>query len=192
MIDFTPVWNEEVKFLDFANQYSVEELRAASNASIDHILSLIDDLDDAAMVFDPVDEAADDPHAIEGEETIGWSIAHLVAHVTASTEEGAAISSMLARGFASSERPRYETPWRDLKTKAQVIQRLEESRRIRLGYLNAWPDTPFLEVYRDVSPRFTEIFGSMNAPAAFLFGLRHEASHYEQIKDVREQALAAK
>ena len=192
MIDFSPVRDGDMKYLEFAGQFNIDDLRNAANESIDFLLSLLEDLDDADIVFDPVDNDANDPYAVEGEEQIGWTIGHLVAHVTASSEEGAAFSSLLARGIAASERPRYETPWRDLDTKAKCVQRLEESRRMRLSYLDTWPDTPFLDVYREVSPRFTEHFGVMNATAAFLFGLSHEVGHYDQIKDVRQQALAAK
>ena len=75
----------------------------------------------------------------------------MIAHVTASSEEGAAFSSLTARGIPASERPRYETPWRDITTVEQVIQRLEESRRMRHAYLDTWPDNPHLDVYREIS-----------------------------------------
>jgi hypothetical protein len=193
LINFTPVLNGELKYLDLAEQYSVEQLRDATNASIDYLLDLIADLNDANVIFDPVDPLADDPYAAPGEEKIGWNIAHLVAHVTASSEEWAAYASILARGldYPAEPRLRYETPWRDLTNLAQCIQRLEESRRIRLGYLATFPDTPFLETRRQLSERFIERIGEINAPAAVLFGLSHEAGHFEQFKDVKNQALAA-
>ncbi len=70
---------------------------------------------------------------------VGWNVAHLVAHVTASSEEGAAVSSILARGIALEFEPRLraEVDWTTLTTTAACIQRLEESRRIRQGYLSA-------------------------------------------------------
>ena len=71
-------------------------------------------------------------------------------------------------------------------------QRLLESQRIRNAYLETWPDAPLLEVVRVVSERFTAKFGEMNAPAAFLFALSHEVGHYEQIEEVKRQALAAR
>lgn len=188
MIDFSPIRDGQLKFGEFAGEYSIDDLRAVTNESIDFLLSIVADLTDEQVVFDPVDPHANDPYAVEGEERIGWSIAHLIAHVTASSEEGAAFSSLLARGVEASERPRYETPWKDITTKAQCIQRLEESRRIRLAYLDTWPDTPFLDVYRVVSDGFREKFGQMNAPAAFLFGLSHEVGHYDQIKEVARQS----
>ena len=194
IIDFSSVTAKEIKLLDFAKGFSVEELRQAANDSVDYLLDVINDLDDADVTFDPVDEEANDPHAVEGEENIGWSIAHLIAHVTASTEEWGAYSSILARGvvYPAEPRLRYETPWKDITTKAQTVQRLEESRRMRNGFLDTWPDNPSLDTLRELSPRFIEHFGNFNAPAAFLFGLMHEIGHYEQIEEVKRQALAAK
>jgi hypothetical protein len=191
-IDFGPVQRGEMTMLEFSASISKDDLAAASDASIDFMLDLLADLDDADVTFDPIDEDAHDPFAKEGEENIGWSLAHLIAHVTASTEEGAAFSSILARGYPLEERPRYETPWQDIRTKAQCVQRLEESRRMRHGYLMTWPDVPFLEVYRKTSERFEERFGKLNATASFLFGLWHELQHHEQMREVKRQALAAR
>ena len=143
------------------------------------------------MTFDPTDENANDPYAKEGEETIGWSLAHLIAHVTASSEEGAAFSSLLARGVEASERPRYETEWKEITTVVQCVQRLEESRRMRNAYLDTWPDVPHLDVYRaGMSERFEAWTGKMNAIGSFLLGLGHEVGHMEQMQAVRTQALA--
>ena len=194
MIDFSPMRDGDVSYMEYAARESIgpAELKQLSDESIAFLQSQLDGLRDADIVFDPEDPNADDPFAVEGEEEIGWNFGHLIAHVTASSEEGAALSSLLARGVPASERPRYETPWRDITTVAQVRQRLEESRRMRNAYLETWPDAPLLDVCRDVSERFTARFGEMNAPAAFLFGLSHEVGHYEQIAEVKRQALAAR
>ena len=194
MIDFAPMRDGELTYLEYAAQenISAEDLRRLSDESVGFLLGLLDGLADADIVFDPEDPNADDPFAVEGEEEIGWNFGHLIAHVTASSEEGAALSSLLARGVPASERPRYETPWRDIKTVAQVRKRLEESQRMRNAYLETWPDAPLLDVCRVVSERFSAKFGEMNAPAAFLFGLSHEVGHYEQIEEVKRQALAAR
>ena len=194
MIDFSSMRDGETSYLEYAEQESITaaDLKQYSDESVDFLLSLTDGLNDADIVFNPEDPEAHDPFAVEGEESIGWTFGHLIAHVTASSEEGAALSSLLARGIAASERPRYETPWREIATVAQARQRLEESRRMRNAYLETWPDVPFLDVYRAISERFVAKFGNMNAPAAFLFGLSHEVGHYDQIKDVRRQALAAR
>ena len=194
MIDFSPMRDGDRTFLEFATQNGIDsdDLRSFSDESIDFLLALVDGMTDAEIVFEPEDPNAEDPFAVEGEEDIGWTYGHLIAHVTASTEEAAAFSSLLARGVAASERPRYETPWRDITTVAQVRQRVDESRRMRNAYLDTWPDAPFLDVHRVVSERFAARFGEMNAPAAFLFGLSHEVGHYEQIEEVKRQALAAR
>ena len=194
MIDFSPMRAGELTYLEFAARENIgpAELKQLSDESIDTLLGLMDGLEDADIVFEPEDPDADDPFAVDGEEEIGWNFGHLIAHVTASTEEGAALSSLLARGVPAAERPRYETPWRDITSVAHVRQRLEESRRMRNAYLETWPDAPLLDVCRDVSERFSARFGDMNAPAAFLFGLSHEVGHYEQIEEVRGQALAAR
>ncbi|MBC8099021.1 MAG: DinB family protein [Armatimonadetes bacterium] len=193
-IDFSPIDDKTMQMLEFSANYTVDELRAVTNTSIDHLLALISDLDDADVVFDPVDPEASDSFAVEGEERIGWSIAHMIAHVTASSEEGAAFASILARGidYASDLRLRYETPWRDITTQTQCVQRLEESRRMRLGYLATFPDVPHTQTRRQLSERYLERFGNMNANAAFLFGLYHEVGHYAQLEAVKQQALAGK
>lgn len=194
MIDFSPMRDGDLTYMEYAARENIgpAELQQLSDESIDFLRCQLDGLRDDDIVFNPEDPDADDPFAVEGEEEIGWNFGHLIAHVTASSEEGAALSSLLARGVPASERPRYETPWRDIKTVAQVRQRLEESRRMRNAYLETWPDAPLLDVCRDVSERFTARFGEMNAPAAFLFGLSHEVGHYEQIEEVKRQALAAR
>lgn len=193
IIDFSPVRNGEVRFDVFAQQFTKEDLRAATNASIDLLLDIIKDADDAQIVFIPHDPLADDPHASPEERHLGWSLAHLIVHVTASAEEGAAVSSILARGipYPRDPRLRYETHWRTITTKAQAVQRLEESRRIRLAYLDAWPDEPHLDVLREVSDGYRERMGEQNAKAAFLGGLRHESNHYDQFRDVAQQAREA-
>ena len=190
LIDFTPVRNGDVKFDAFAQQFTKEDLRAATNASIDLLLDIIRDAGDAQIAYIPHDPLADDPHAAPEERHLGWSLAHLIVHVTATAEEGAAVSSILSRGIPYSRDPRlrYETHWRVTTTKAQAVQRLEESRRIRLGYLDAWPDVPHLDILREVSDGYRERMGEQNAKAAFLGGLRHESNHYDQFRDVAQQA----
>ncbi len=194
LIDYTPLKNREMKAIDFAARFDYQQIRDAASAQVDWMLNLIRDLTDADLTFDPIDPQADDPYAVEGEEKIGWSIAHIIVHVTASTEEWATYSSILARGipYPAEPRLRYETPWRDITTQAQAIQRLEESRRMRLGYLDAWPTVPNLDIKRALSPRFIEAFGEFNAPACVLFGLYHEAGHFDQMAEAKRQALAAR
>lgn len=193
VIDFTPVNSGEMKLSEYARQFSAADLRAATNASIDTLLEIVKGLNDAQVTFEPLDPEADDPEAVPGEEKIGWSVAHLVVHVTASSEEWATYSSILARGlpYPAEPRLRYETLWHTVTSKAECIQRLEESRRMRLSYLSTWPDNPHLDSLRDVSPRFIEKFGVVNAPTAFLMGLKHEVGHYDQFREAARQASEA-
>lgn len=194
MIDFSSVDNKTQTLFNIAQGLTLDDLRRATNESIDFMLNILRDLTDADVTFDPVDPLADDPYAKPGEEHIGWNLAHLVVHATASSEEWAAYSSILARGivYPAEPRLRYETDWKTVTTHAQCVQRLEESRRMRLAALDMWPDTPHLDVKRDLSPRFIEKMGEINAPAAFLYGLKHEVGHRTQFEDVRQQALAAR
>ncbi|NDJ86468.1 MAG: DinB family protein [Chloroflexi bacterium] len=189
-IDFAVLEKGEVALLEFSNQFTVEDMRLATNASVDYLLGYIRPASDAAVAFIPEDPVADDPYAVEGERTIGWSLAHLVLHVTASSEEGAAFSSILARGIPIGGRLRYEPDWKTFTTRDQCLTRLEESRRMRLAYLDTWPDNPHLDVFRRL-PKESPWHQQVNAKAAFILGLRHEVNHYAQFADVAAQARAA-
>jgi hypothetical protein len=191
--DFTPVDNHEMTLMQFSENFTVEDLRNATNESVDTLLKIVRGLNDTQVAFLPHDPDADDPYAKPGEEKIGWSIAHLVVHVTATSEEWATYSSFLARGipYPAEPRLRHETEWKTVTTTAQCIQRLEESRRIRLGYLDAWPDHPDLVTLRQLSPKFIERFGEFNATVCFLFGLKHELGHYAQFREVARQSKSA-
>lgn len=193
LIDFTPAQNGEIKLYDFAQQFTLEGLRAATNASLDTILAIIGDADDAQLTFLPDDPNADDPFAPPEERYLGWSLAHLVTHVCASSEEGAAYSAILARGipYPRDPRLRYETDWHTLKTREQVLQRLAESRRMRLAALDMWPDSPHLDVFRTISEHGLAKNGPSNAKSAYLAGLKHEWTHLDQFREAARQAHAA-
>lgn len=185
MIDFTSVFSGQRKIADLATDVTLADLKAATDAQIDEMIALIGDLNDAQAVF-----VAADPQADGG---VGWNVAHLIAHVTASSEENAAVSSILARGinYPFEPRLRYETDWAIMTTTAACRQRLEESRRIRQGYLNAWPDQPHLDTHRALPPAFAERVGQLNAVGACLLGLVHEAGQFAQLRDIIAQAKAA-
>ncbi len=72
---------------------------------------------------------------------------------------------------------------RSVQTIDQVRHRFEESRRMRLAMLDAWPDEPHLEVVYSVSPRF----GPFNATARFLMGLYHDDDHLGQLREIMRQ-----
>ena len=185
MINFSGVFSGQRKIADLAANVTLADLQAATDAQINTMVGLIQPLSDAQVVF-----VATDPQA---EGNIGWNVAHLVAHVTASSEENTAISSILARGidYPFEPRLRYETDWTTMTTTASCLQRLEESRRIRQAYLNAWPDHAHLDTHRTLPPAFAERVGQLNAIGACLLGLVHEAGQLGQLRDIIDQAQAA-
>src|SRR4051812_44167662 len=148
-INFAPLTGNTMTPVEFAAQFSFSELRAAVHRYLDGIRDLVQQFNDEQLTFEPVDKGADDPYAATSDEAhIAWTLAHLVLHVTASLEEGAAFSSVLARGIAIGGRLRYEPDWRTVTTRKQVLHRLEESRRMVNALLDSWPDEPHLDVYR--------------------------------------------
>ena len=193
MLDFTAVRNEEITYTELVADLTRDDLIRLTNEMVDTILGLIADCTDDDVVFVPSDPNANDPYAENPEDVdLAWTLGHVIVHTTSSSEESAALAAELARGVEFHGRSRYETPWQTVTTMAQCRHRLEESRRMRLSSLEMWPDEPHLDVYREVSERFIEHFGQMNAPAALLFGLMHETGHYDQIKEAIRQALVAK
>ncbi len=190
-IDFAPVRENAMKLEQFAQDYTVDDLRTLTRDLLGKIRAIVEAANDEQVVFLPFDPDANDPAALPGEEHIGWSLAHLVLHTTASAEESAAISSLLARGVVYGREPRlrYEPRWQDVTSKAQVMQRLDECQRICLAYLDAWPDRPLLEIYRDSSANSLEKHGRLNAVANYLHGFRHMDGHLAQFREVLRQAL---
>ncbi len=191
LIDFAPVREGSLKLLDFAGRFGFHELRLALNAYYDATLDLLADCDDATLTFEPHDPEAHDPFAPEADQHIGWNLAHLVLHVTASLEEGAAFCSLLGRGVTVGGRLRYEPDWRTFTRREQVIGRLEESRRMCLAYLDTLPDPPHLDVFREMPEQYIAFFGQLNAPANLLLGLLHWDDHMAQMRDAKAQAQAA-
>ena len=165
-----------------------DDLRYWTNLIIDNELAMIANCTDADVVFQPVDAKADDPYAVDAAEVnMPWTLGHLVVHVTASSEESAALAAELARGVEFHGRSRSEVPWRTVTTIQQCVDRLEESRRMRLASLDMWPDNP--DVENSYKPY--ESAPVMNCYRRFLGGLRHDNSHLDQIQDVVGQAQAA-
>jgi len=78
---------------------TVDDLRGLTNEMIDTMLELIKDCTDADVTFNPADPAAYDADAAsEDELRMPWTLAHVIVHATASSEEAASIASELARG----------------------------------------------------------------------------------------------
>jgi hypothetical protein len=185
--DFQPVFTREKSLHDLANTYSHDDLCSGLNSYVDHTIQVIRNVSDEQATFVPPDPEADDPYAVNEEERhIGWSLIHLVMHVTASAEEAAAFSSILARGIAVGGRLRSERDWRQLTTCGDALARLEECRRMCLAYLAAWPDQPDLVTVRIMPENMSWM--KPNAQVSFLFGLMHWHKHLDQFQEVARQA----
>ena len=188
MLDFTSVKNKTVSFSDLARDLTKTDLRNLTNEMIDTMLSIISDATDEDVVFVPQDPNADDPFGIPEEKDLVWTLGHVAVHTTASSEESAALALTLARGLVPEGRSRYEVPWRTVQTIGQVRHRFEESRRMRLAMLDAWPDEPHLDVTYAPSPRF----GSYNAISRFIMGLYHDDDHLGQLREIMRQVREAR
>ncbi|HEX6287831.1 MAG TPA: DinB family protein [Herpetosiphonaceae bacterium] len=188
MLDFSPVARREKALADLAEGLTPGELHALTDEMIDTMLSIIAGANDADVVFVPHDPHAHDSGASEEEATMAWTLGHVVVHTTAGSEEAAAVAAWLARGVHFEGRSHAETHWTTIRSIEQVRARLEESRRMRHAFLNAWPDEPRLDLI--VTP--VPIFGPMNAVARFLFGLFHEDGHLDQLREIMRQARAAR
>jgi DinB superfamily len=184
LLDFTLVKNKTLTFSDLARDLTKTDLRNLTNEMIDTMLSIIADATDEDVVFVPQDPNADDPYGMPEEKNLIWTLGHVAVHTTASSEESAALALTLARGLVPEGRSRYEVPWRSVQTIDQVWHRFEESRRMRLAMLDAWPDEPHLEVTYSLSPRF----GPYNATSRFLMGLYHDDDHLGQLREIMRQA----
>jgi hypothetical protein len=189
MLDFTPVHNREVTIVDLAADLSKDDLRVLTNEMIDNYLAMIADAEDEDVVFVPHDPDAHDSAAASPEEVgMAWTLGHVIVHTTAGSEEAAFLAAELARGVELHGRSRSEVPWTTVKTVAQLRQRLEESRRMRLASLEMWPDQPHLDVYYIAQPPSPNAGLKVNAIARFLQGLMHEDSHRAQVREILRQA----
>lgn len=185
MLDFTPVRNREMTLAALTADLTRDDLRRLTNEMIDTIWAKIANCTDDDVVFEPEDPDAYDPvAATESELYIPWTLGHVIVHVTASSEEGAAIAAELARGVAYHGRSRSEVPWQSVTTIEQCRRRLEESRRMCLASLEMWPDEPYLDNFfqrKEGAPK-------LNAIAYYTTGLSHADSHLGQIDKIVRQA----
>jgi hypothetical protein len=189
MLDFNPVREKRITLNDLGANLSSQDLRDLTIEIIRYQQELIADCKDADVVFVPDDPHAHDPFA-EREQDIklSWTLGHVIVHVTASSEEAAAIAAELARGVSYHGRSRYEIPWETMNTIQQCRERLAESQRIRLASLEMWPDPPHLENKYKSRPGAPV----MNAISRFLYGLMHDDDHLEQLSKIIRQAEKAR
>ncbi|GHO80801.1 hypothetical protein KSD_85720 [Ktedonobacter sp. SOSP1-85] len=176
--DFTALREGKTTYADMVAEVSYKDLQNYIELAFETVETILKDATDAAVNFVP-----NDPKATEDGER-GWTISHIVAHLTAGFEENASVSSILARGLALEARLHAEAPWETLKTAEQVRARLNESRRMSLAYLSAWPDQPNLTTTITRIPAF----GPMNAIGVGMLGFFHAQMHYEQLRETLNQA----
>ena len=189
MFDFSPIRRRELTLPDLVQRAQLrrEDLARLTNEMIDTHLQLIEGIADDDVTFVPLDPDAEDPYATNPEQaSLAWTLGHVIVHVTASGEETCAHASILARGVTVQGRCRYEVPWEEMQTAADLHDRLEESRRIRLAYLNAWPRMPHYEM------TYTPYKAPHNCITRVMAGLFHDDGHLGQITEVVRQAGEAR
>src|SRR5579872_4732918 len=138
MLDLTPLRTGEKTIAEITAPLTKQDLRDLTNEMIDLQRAAIAAATDGDVTFVPSDPQANDSFAAsDAEVNLPWTLGHVIVHTTASSEEAAALALTLARGLPVTGRSRYETPWESVTTIDQVVQRLEESRRMRLAMLDA-------------------------------------------------------
>jgi hypothetical protein len=178
-IDFDAIRAGKVKVQDVADTLTVEDLRQATEFSVNAMLDHIAACADADVAFVARD--------LNAPELTGWTLSHVIAHTTATAEAGTFAAMDLARGITLQGIGRYETPWESLTTIEDCRHRLRESQRMRLASLAAWPDRP------DLANRYTPFpdTGPLNAKGIFMLGLEHDDVHQRHLADIVRQIDAA-
>jgi hypothetical protein len=185
VIDFGPLRRKEKSLQDLATGLSLDNLGRLTREMVAAQLSTIEDATDEDVVMVPDDPDANDTYAADSEDVgLSWTLGHVVVHTTASSEESAALALVLARGLPVVGRSRYEVPWEEARSVEFIRNRLDESLRMRLALLTAWPDEPHLDnFYAPYEGR-----PPMNAVGRFIGGLAHDDSHLEQMRKIMVQA----
>ncbi len=175
--NFGPVIAGQITYADLIRDITYRDLRPLTDDLFETIQNIIIQAKNTDITFVPRD-----PQSTEGGEQ-GWTLGHVIAHLTATFEETAAAAAMQARGIHVEGRLRYETPWESIQTVQQVQNRLSESLRMCTAFLNAWPDTPHLDITITRIPQF----GPMNAVATHMLGIIHGQTHLDQLQEVMSQ-----
>ena len=189
MLDFQSIRDKKIKLQELVNGLTNEDMRRELNEMYEEVLRLISDCTNTYVTFEPTDEKADDPYAVSGEESIAWTLGHVIVHLTASMEESAAIASELARGVEYHGRSRWEVPWREVTTIEQCRTRMNESRRMCLASLEMWPETPHMD--NTYTPAYQGAL-PLTCISRFASGLKHASDHLGQIEDIVQQAKSSR
>jgi hypothetical protein len=189
VIDFSPVRTKEKTLQDLAEGLTRDDLVRLANEMCDVFQELIAGAEDPDVPFVPQDPDAKDTFAARPEDVeLAWTLGHVIVHWTASSEEAAAHALTLARGVGITGRSRWEVDWPEATTVQFLRDRIEESRRMQLAMLEAWPS----RVHLDVTYTAREGANPVNAIGRFLGGLSHADSHREQVTKVLAQAKAGR
>jgi len=189
MLDFNSVRSGEKTYGDIAGALTKADLYRLTDEMIDTMRGIIADAVDADVTFVPDDPAANDTFASDPSVVdLAWTLGHVIVHVTASSEESAALALNLARGLPVEGRSRYETPWEQVSKVEELVERLEDSRRMRKAMLDAWPAQPHLDTTYAPYARV----GQINAVGRFILGLSHDDSHLGQLREIMRQAQATR
>ena len=189
MIDFSPVRSKEKTLQDLAEGLTRDDLVRLANEMCDIFQGLIAEAEDPDVTFVPSDPGAKDTFAAKPEDVeLAWTLGHVIVHWTASSEEAAAHALTLARGVEITGRSRWEVDWPEATTVQFMRDRIEESRRMQLAMLEAWPS----RVHTDVTYTAREGATPVNAAGRFLGGLSHADSHREQVSKILAQAKPAR
>jgi DinB superfamily len=189
VIDFEPYRSGAKALPEIAIGLTAADLGRLTDEMCDLQLQLISPIEDPDVTFTPDDPEANDTFAATPEEVgISWTLGHVIVHTTASSEEAAANALNLARGVEILGRSRSEVPWQSVRTAAQIRARVDESRRMRLAMIQAWPDQPNL----DLTYTAREGTPPRNAVAQFIGGLAHDDSHLGQVRRIVSEAREAR
>jgi hypothetical protein len=182
--DFAALLSGEKTFAEITASVKHTDLAAITHEYYAEINQIVSAATDVAVVTVPIDPALDDQQAGEG----AWTLAHVIAHLTATAEESASLASAMARGaaFPDDLRLRSEVDWQQIRTATELRARLAESERMAVAFLNTWPATP--DLARTVN--FIPQFGPMNAIGRHLLGLMHAEMHLEQLREIMRQMNA--
>jgi hypothetical protein len=185
MLDFQPVREKKISLQELVQGLNKHDLRRELNELYAEVERLIINCTDAEVTFTPTDAQADDPYAVQGEESLAWTLGHVIVHIKASLEEAAALAAELARGVEFHGRSRFEVPWREVTSMAQCRARMAESRHMCLASLDMWPEPPHLE--NTYTPQFPGALPH-TCISRFASGLKHTSDHLGQIADIILQA----
>src|SRR5258708_6635136 len=179
-IDFSAIRSGKATYANLISHIGSTDLRPSTDKAFEAVRSSISSATDGVVTFVP-----HAPQSLEEDER-GWTLAHIIAHLTAVLEGDAALASVLARGvqIESGLHLLYETPWEEIQTVQQVQARLAESQRICHAYLDTWPEQPHLDTTVTLGP----LLGPMNAIGTHMFAIGHVYMHYEQLKEIVRQA----